>query len=320
MLGRKKRLFRRKADSPPILAANEQLAFPHPEFDEAAYLKCNPDVAAWVSTDSANSGWKYFVEQGYLENRTGASLAVYEQVRRAKTYEIDHLSPPEYLRKRVHGASDVESFENVGRVVAKTVLDHLLRAEKSEPEFRVLDLGVGCGRVFKPSVELYRKSPHGRQTGQWYGADIDSQAIEWCRMYLGSYGEFIVNDIAPPLPFNDDFFDFIYCISIFTHLPENLQFAWLKEISRVMKVDGTALLSTLPLEAMSKREADKQAAGGFRHPVGKGTQGLPNTYQDSYHSREYIEAEWSKHVKIESLMEKAINNQQDLIVCRPLNV
>jgi ubiquinone/menaquinone biosynthesis C-methylase UbiE len=320
MLGRKKRFFRRQADSPPILDANEHLAAPHPEFDEAVYLKHNPDVAAWVSTDSANSGWKYFLEQGYLENRTGVSLAVCEQVRRMKTYEMDQVSPPAYLRKRVHGAFDVESFENVGRAVAKSVLDHLFRAEKSEPGFRVLDLGVGCGRVFKPLVDLYRKSPNGRATTQWYGADIDSQAIEWCRTYLASYGEFVVNEIAPPLPFGDGFFDFIYCISIFTHLPENLQFAWLKEISRVLKVDGRALLSTLPLEAMSNPAADKQAAGGFRHPVGKGTQGLPKTYQDSYHSREYIETEWSKHVKIESFVEKAINGQQDLIVCRPLKV
>jgi ubiquinone/menaquinone biosynthesis C-methylase UbiE len=182
----------------------------------------------------------------------------------------------------------------------------------------VLDLGVGCGRVLKPLVDLYRKKSTFRQTTQWHGADIDGQAIEWCRMYLASYGEFVVNDISPPLPFNDGFFDLIYCISIFTHLPENLQFAWLKEITRVLKVDGRALLSTLPLEAMSKPAGDKQAAGGFRHPVGKGTQGLPKTYQDSYHSREYIEAEWSKHVKIESFAEKAINNQQDLIVCRPL--
>src|SRR5277367_1492283 len=134
MLGRNKRFFRRKADSPPILDANEQLASPHPEFDEAAYLKHNPDVAAWVSADSANSGWKYFVEQGYLENRTGASSAVYQRVRRIKTYEIDQVSPPEYLRKRVHGASDVESFEDVGRAVAKSLLDRLVGAEKSDRE------------------------------------------------------------------------------------------------------------------------------------------------------------------------------------------
>ena len=320
MLGRKKRFFRRKADSPPILDANEKLAVPHPEFDELAYLRCNPDVAASVNSEDGYSGWKYFVDQGYLENRTGVSLAVYRRVRRMKAYEIDQVSPPAYLRKRVHGATDVESFENVGRSVAMSVLDRLMRVETSEPEFKLLDLGVGCGRVLKPLADFYQKSSNAQETTRWYGADIDSQAIEWCRMYLGSYGEFVVNDISPPLPFGDHFFDFIYCISIFTHLPEDLQFAWLREISRVLKVDGRALLSTLPLEAMSNQEVVKQAARGFRHPVGKGTQGLPKAYQDSYHSREYIETEWSKHVKIESFMEKAINNQQDLIVCRPLNV
>jgi ubiquinone/menaquinone biosynthesis C-methylase UbiE len=320
MLGRKKQFFRRKRNSPPILDANEKLAIPRPDFDELTYLKCNPDVAAWVNSGQGYSAWKYFVDQGYLENRTGVSLALCEQVRRMKTYEIEQVSPPAYLRKRVHGATDVESFENVGRVVAMNVLDHLIGVETSEPEFRVLDLGVGCGRVLKPLADFYQKASNAKETTLWYGADIDGQAIEWCKTYMGSYAEFVVNDLSPPLPFGDHFFDFIYCISIFTHLPENLQFAWLKEISRVLKVDGRAVLSTLPLEAASQRGADKQGARGFRHPVGKGTQGLPKTYQDSYHSREYIETEWSKHVKIELFMEKAINNQQDLIVCRPLNV
>src|SRR5271166_1128196 len=115
MLGLSKRFFRRKSGSPPILNANEKLASPHPDFDESLYLTRNPDVAAWVKSSRGLSGWRYFVDQGYLENRAGASQSVCRHVRLTKTYEIDEGLPPAFLRKRVHGSEDVDSFESVGR-------------------------------------------------------------------------------------------------------------------------------------------------------------------------------------------------------------
>jgi hypothetical protein len=106
------------ASSPGSSGGGDRLATPLPGFDESEYLKQNPDVAAKVSATPGLSGWRYFVEQGCLENRVGIPPSVYHEVRRQWTYEIDHVLPPAFLRERIHGSEDVETFEQVGRAIA----------------------------------------------------------------------------------------------------------------------------------------------------------------------------------------------------------
>jgi SAM-dependent methyltransferase len=305
-----------KAASTPVSSAGDRFATPPAGFDESLYLKLNPDVAARVEATPGLSGWRYFVEQGCLENRVGVPPSVYHEVRRRKTYEIDHVLPPSFLRQRIHGSDDVETFEQVGRAIASDLFDALTRFETSGADLRVLDFGVGCGRILTPLQDLAQKSLPRRETIQWYGSDIDGQAIEWCRTYLGSRGKFVVNETMPPLPFADRFFDFVYSISIFTHLPEAMQFAWLGEINRVLKVGGEAVISTHSFGPPRNRKEERLIAGGFHHGGGKGAEGLPDFYQTSYHTREYIEREWSKYISVEAFVEKGINADQNLVLCR----
>jgi SAM-dependent methyltransferase len=318
MLGRLKWSRKRKAGSAPAPAGGDRLAIPAPEFDEEAFLRSNPDIAARVEATPGLSGWRYFVAEGWLENRTGVPRTVHEAVRRQRNYEVDHNLPPAFLRKRIHGADDVDSFEQAGRAIASNVFEYLSRTKASGPELRVLDLGVGCGRVLTPLQDLARESSPRPETIQWYGSDIDGQAIDWCRTYLGSRGEFAVNETMPPLPFADRFFDFAYSISIFTHLPETMQFAWLQEINRVLKPGGAAAISTRSFGPPRKPKEERQIARGFHYGIGKGTEGLPDFYQTSYHTREYIEREWAKYVSVEAFVERGVNTDQNLVLCRRL--
>jgi SAM-dependent methyltransferase len=314
MLGRGKWSFRRKGE-PPAPAAPDRLAAPPAGFDEPLYLRHNPDVAARVEAEPGFTGWRHFVDEGWLENRVGVSQSVYAEVRRRKKYEIDQLLPPAFLRKRIHGSEDVDTFEQVGRAVASDLIGYLKQAQSSGSDFRALDFGVGCGRILVPLQELARKSWPRPDAILWHGSDIDRQAIDWCSAYLGSRGKFVVNETMPPLPFADRFFDFVYSISIFTHLPEAMQFAWLKEINRVLKPGGKAVISTHSFGAPRNRKEERLIARGFHHG-GKGAEGLPEFYQTSYHTREYIEREWAKHIIVEAFVEKGVNHDQNLVLCR----
>ncbi len=313
MLGRGKWSLKRKAPPP---SAPDRLAARPAEFDESLYLKGNPDVAAKVEATPGMSGWRHFVEEGWLENRVGVPRSVYEEVRHHKNYEIDHGLPPAFLRNRIHGSGDVDTFEQVGRAVASDLVGYLKRAQGPGPDFRVLDFGVGCARVLTPLQDLARESSATEETIHWYGSDIDGQAIDWCRAYLQSRGEFVVNETMPPLPFAGCFFDFVYSISIFTHLPEAMQFAWLEEINRVLKVGGAAVVSTHSFNPPRNRKEERLTAHGFHHGGGKGADGLPDFYQTSYHTREYIEREWSKYISVEAFVERGINTDQNLVLCR----
>ena len=68
--------------------------------------------------------------------------------------------------------------------------------------------------------------------------------------------------------------------------------------------------------APRKRKEEKLIARGFHHGGGKGAEGLPDFYQTSYHTREYIEREWSKYISVEAFIEKGVNKDQNLVLCR----
>ena len=136
MLGRLKWAGKRRAGVAPGAGGRRQARrLPSPEFDEALYLKLNPDVAAKVEAEPGFSGWRYFIEQGWLENRLGVPPSVYAEVRRRKNYELDHVLPPAFLRKRIHGSEDINTFEQVGRAVAADIVGYLERAREVGSRF-----------------------------------------------------------------------------------------------------------------------------------------------------------------------------------------
>src|SRR5262249_14848680 len=46
-----------------------------------------------------------------------------------------------------------------------------------------------------------------------------------------------------PLRYRDASFDLVYAFSVFTHLPESLQLAWMGELRRVLRPGGYLLIS-----------------------------------------------------------------------------
>jgi len=101
----------------------------------------------------------------------------------------------------------------------------------------ILDFGCGCGRLVR---QWRARIAHGMP--MLVGVDCDPRMVRWCEQHL-PFAEFAVNDVSPPLAFDDGQFDLIYSRSVFTHFPESLQDEWLAEVWRVLKPGGWFLFT-----------------------------------------------------------------------------
>jgi ubiquinone/menaquinone biosynthesis C-methylase UbiE len=66
-----------------------------------------------------------------------------------------------------------------------------------------------------------------------WGVDINARHIVWCQENLIPPFNFATVTIEPHLPFKDEYFDLIYCGSVFTHI-DDLAYTWLLELKRIM--------------------------------------------------------------------------------------
>jgi SAM-dependent methyltransferase len=224
--------------------------------------------------------------------------------------------PPARLRHRVHGSLNKSSYLQVGTTVAQNVKDLCRIAGRDFDSFTdILDFGSGCGRV----IQNLRDRP---ASSTLYATDIDPDLVDWGKKNLGDI-QWSLNNFAPPLPFNDGSFDLIYCISVFTHLDENFQHEWLQELQRIAKQGATLILTvhgeyaTRRLDLSYRDEIHKRGFMYIPGPTGKlKLDGLPDFYQTTYHTREYVYNQWSTYFDIVDYVERGINNHQDAVILR----
>jgi ubiquinone/menaquinone biosynthesis C-methylase UbiE len=95
---------------------------------------------------------------------------------------------------------------------------------------RILDFGCSSGRMIRWLADLTK-------TCEIWGVDISARQIVWCQENLTPPFNFATVTIMPHLPFEDRYFDLIYCGSVFTHI-DDLAEAWLLEVKRILKPDG----------------------------------------------------------------------------------
>jgi ubiquinone/menaquinone biosynthesis C-methylase UbiE len=123
-----------------------------------------------------------------------------------------------------------------------------------QPDSRVLDVGCGIGRMAIPLTGYLSAK------GEYWGFDIVKKGIDWCQSrvspkfsnfhfqhsnvynkYYNSQGKVLAKDFK--FPYEDEFFDFVFLTSVFTHmLPSDLE-NYMGEISRVLKTEGKCLLT-----------------------------------------------------------------------------
>jgi SAM-dependent methyltransferase len=144
--------------------------------------------------------------------------------------------PPPLLVYLVAGHFNVAWYYESGALHADLIKDVLAEHHLEIEQFdSLLDFGCGCGRVIRHWK--------GVTPARIHGTDYNRQLVDWCRDSL-PFADFETNGLEPPLPYGDGEFDFVYAISVFTHLTEDLQDVWMRELERVLRPGGVLLATT----------------------------------------------------------------------------
>jgi SAM-dependent methyltransferase len=224
--------------------------------------------------------------------------------------------PPIKLRDMVRkGGILVEDFLLEGA----QVFDALVEIEQAhgvviDGATRVYEFGVGCGRVAR---HFLTKRPC-----LFAGSDVDEELIGWCKEKLGpartapAGPDFFVNAFLPPIAKPDESFDFIYAISVVTHMTPEHQRAWMRELHRLLAPKGHLVLSILektPTEAprgvLARERVDMEFTRGW---LGKGA--APPHYYNTYNTVDHISGLLSEELRLVDHWPNAIRNTQSLLL------
>lgn len=143
--------------------------------------------------------------------------------------------PPDYLIYESF-QMDYSKYFNSGHDTAELLAGYFKKHIDLKNK-KILDWGCGPGRVIRhlPSVI-------GNDC-EYYGTDYNKKSIEWCTNHLPGI-HFNHNSLEAKLPYSNNSMDVIYCLSIFTHLSEQMHYDWYKELFRVLKPNGIMYLTT----------------------------------------------------------------------------
>jgi SAM-dependent methyltransferase len=228
--------------------------------------------------------------------------------------------PGDDLVTRVDGLPDRTWFCWSGRESVRETERTLAIAGRTLDSFEsILDFGCDCGRML-----LWLKAL-GQRT-KLHGTDVDPEAISWARGNI-PYCTFTVNDADPPLPYPDSAFDLIYNHSVFTHIDERRQDAWLQELWRVTRPGGFLVLTTHGERTL---QTDVDAV---RNVFDNGSRDVledegivflddwhdpqsphPSWYQVTYHAPWYVFEHWGRWFEIRGYVPGGALGRQDHVL------
>ena len=172
----------------------------------------------------------------------------------------------------------------------------------------ILDFGCGCGRVVRRLATL---------PGDVHGSDFNAAAIAWCEQNL-PFARFGDNDLAPPLRYGSESFDLVYALSVLTHLPVDLQHAWVEELSRVLRPGGLLLVTTHGERYLERLSADERAAFARGEVVVRFEQVAGTNLCTAFHPPAYVRETLAHGLEVVDFVPEGAegNPHQDLFLLR----
>lgn len=235
------------------------------------------------------------------------------------TMAVDHPYPGEELAWRVTGATSREWFEESGRLSLADLTRALAAVGTTWSSYEsALDFGCGCGRILLWMEEM-------AESVSLHGADIDQRAIQWARQNI-PWARFATTSALPPLPYGDGSFDLVFNHSVFTHLDEAYQGAWIDELYRVTKPDATLLLSfhgeyafrdTVAKQPRLREQLDRDGIVFLREDSWTGGP-FPDCYHTTFHAPWYVLERFGRRFEVRAYLARGALGSQDLAVFQRL--
>lgn len=162
---------------------------------------------------------------------------------------------------------------------------------------RILDVGCGTGLIGIAS------EPFLGRNGHYVGIDVMKSDIVFCRNhYYSPVFEFIHFNInnpayAPsqeskrlPWPVDSSIFDLVTALSVWTHLNEEDAVFYIKEVNRVLKPGGKAIITFFLLDELYKRSLSTRLKEAGRYHMTSQEQWIFD--QPAYGSNEWLCPKW----------------------------
>lgn len=190
-----------------------------------------------------------FRQSAALAARNLGVLPAIEQLRFLKSFaanwranarfrksQPDYVFPPLWLAYDAYNNLRFENIYAEGLDAATRIAEKIVTHVPKETPLNILEWGCGPGRVIQHVGKLLGSR------AKLFGTDYNEASIRWCLAAMPDIS-FAMNGLAPPLPFEGASMDAIYNISVFTHLSEEMHYAWISELHRVLKPGGVLLIT-----------------------------------------------------------------------------
>ena len=224
--------------------------------------------------------------------------------------------PPTELREGWGGKE--ATYLNTGRRDMERMLATIEQADERPTELRrVLDFGCATGR-------LLRFYPRTAESECW-GVDIKAKNIQWCQEHLSPPFLFATTTTLPHLPFEDGYFDLVYCASVFTHIGD-LPDATLLELRRILRPNGLIYATVHDehsVDALFRDFEERDLTQQLRR-IDEATGVLHERYEFFYiggepwtqvfYDSSYLVQKWSRFMEVVSVTPEAMDYQTALLL------
>lgn len=235
----------------------------------------------------------------------------------------DFPTPPREFWER--WGDSLQRYLSTGRIDVDSMLGTLNSVGvRTESLGRVLDFGCAEGRML-------RFFPRTDDSELW-GVDVNAERIAWAQQNLAPPFRFITTTTAPHLPFEDNYFDLVYCLSVFTHISD-LADAWFLELLRILRPGGhvyVTLHDEHTVDLLLGRYRDQEThtylvdlLQGFDEETGALSEEwiyfaiLADPAAQVFYNSEYLVAKWARFAEFLAVEPEASEYQTAVVFRKP---